>query len=122
MKSDQQMPPNCLRYFLKSFHFLFELLASGRRNNGDACGARLPSRRSKAEELLREHRGKVLRQPDQRPGLQPGDTGEPEPPPEPRLRGSERRSEETRGPALGVRPEQADAAPVRGGSVGIRRC
>lgn len=105
----QQMPLNCLQYFLKSFHFLFERLTSGRRNNGDASGVRLPSHRRKTEELLQQHRRKVHRPQDHWPGLQSRHTGERT---EPRVRCSGVRMsvDRGRGLALGALPENQDVA------------
>lgn len=97
----------CLQYFLKSFHFLFERLTSGRRNNGDASGVLLPSDRRKTEELLQQHRHKVHRQQDHWPGLQPRHTGERT---EPRVRSSgvPMLVGRSRGLALGALPEIRD--------------
>lgn len=109
------MPLNCLQYFLKSFHFLFERLTSGRRNNGDASGVQLPSHRRKTKELLQQHRHKVHRQQDQWPGLQSRHTGERT---EPRVRCTvlPMLVGRSRGLALGALPEIEDL--VRRGWLG----
>lgn len=120
------MPPNCLQYFLKSFHFLFELLASGRRNNGDASGVRLPSVGGKGAQRPRQHRREVHRRQGQRPGLQQRHAGERS---EPRLRGSGVRASlaRSRGLALGALPGNptrfpaAAAAAAAGGVEGAVR-
>lgn len=106
----------CLQYFLKSFHFLFERLTSGRRNNGDASGVLLPSDRRKTEELLQQHRHKVHRQQDHWPGLQPRHTGERT---EPRVRSSgvPMLVGRSRGLALGALPEIKRPFPA--GLVGV---
>lgn len=103
----QQMPLNCLQYFRKSFHFLFERLTSGRRNNGDASGVLLPSYRRKTKELQQQHRHKVHREQDHRPGLQSRHTGERT---EPRVRwsGLPMWVGRSRGLALGALPEIED--------------
>lgn len=110
------MPLNCLQYFLKSFHFLFERLTSGRRNNGDASGVLLPSDRRKTDQLLQQHRHKVHRQQDHWPGLQSRHTGEKT---EPRVRcsGVPILVGRSRGLALGALPEIEDL--VRRGWLGM---
>lgn len=94
-----------VRYFLKSFRFLFANLTSGRRNNGDASG--VPSHKRKTEELLQQHRQKVHWQQNHRPGLRSRHTGERK---EPRGRclGVRILADRDRGLALGALPENED--------------
>lgn len=63
------------KQFIKAFHFLPKQFSSGRRNNGDACGMRVPLYERKTKKLQQQYRRKVRGHENHRQGLQSRDTG-----------------------------------------------